>query len=71
MIAPFTRPGAFNRDLIDRAMIRPTRKLLGTAVSKAQEAYGNDHAKGRLWKHIATFRANERITLLTLGTARV
>jgi len=33
--------GAFNRDLIDLAMIRPTRKLLDAAVSKAQEAYGN------------------------------
>ncbi len=33
--------GAFNRDLIDLAMIQLTRKLLDAAVSKAQEAYGN------------------------------
>ncbi len=33
--------GAFNRDLVDLAMIQPTRKLLDAAVSKAQEAYGN------------------------------
>ena len=33
--------GAFNRDLVDLAMIRPTRKLLDAAVFKAQEAYGN------------------------------
>lgn len=33
--------GAFNRDLIDLAMIQPARKLLEEAVSKAQTAYGN------------------------------
>jgi len=33
--------GAFNRDLIDLAMIKPTRKLLEVAVTKAQGAYGN------------------------------
>jgi len=33
--------GAFNRDLVDLAMMQPSRKLLGAAVSKAQEAYGN------------------------------
>ncbi len=33
--------GAFNRDLIDLAMMQPARKLLDAAVSKAQEAYGN------------------------------
>ena len=33
--------GAFNRDLIDLAMIQPTWKLLDAAISKAQEAYGN------------------------------
>jgi hypothetical protein len=32
--------GAFNRDLIDLAMMRPNRKLLEDAVSKAQGAYG-------------------------------
>jgi len=33
--------GAFNRDLIDLAMMQPTWKLLDAAISKAQEAYGN------------------------------
>jgi len=33
--------GAFNRDLIDLAMIRPERKLLAAALSKAQSAYGS------------------------------
>ena len=33
--------GAFNRDVIDLAMIKPARKLLETAVTKAQGAYGN------------------------------
>ena len=33
--------GAFNRDLIDLAMMQPARKLLDAAVTKAQEAYGN------------------------------
>lgn len=33
--------GAFNRDLIDLAMMNTSRKLLGAAVSKAQGAYGN------------------------------
>jgi hypothetical protein len=33
--------GAFNRDLVDLAMMQPTRRLLDAAVSKAQEAYGN------------------------------
>ncbi len=32
--------GAFNRDLIDLAMMKPARKLLDAAVSKAQTAYG-------------------------------
>lgn len=32
--------GAFNRDLIDLAMMQPDRKLLTAAVSKAQGAYG-------------------------------
>jgi hypothetical protein len=34
--------GAFNRDLIDLAMMEPARKLLEASVSKAQGAYGND-----------------------------
>ena len=33
--------GAFNRDLIDLAMMKPNRKLLEGAVRKAQGAYGN------------------------------
>jgi hypothetical protein len=33
--------GAFSRDLIDLAMMKPDRALLGRAVSKAQSAYGN------------------------------
>ena len=33
--------GAFSRDLIDLAMMKPTKKLLEDAVSKAQTAYGN------------------------------
>ncbi len=33
--------GAFNRDLIDLAMIQPTRKLMDAAVSKAQALYGS------------------------------
>ena len=33
--------GAFNRDLIDLAMMRPNRELLERAVSKAQRAYGD------------------------------
>lgn len=33
--------GAFNRDLIDLAMMQPARKLLEAAVTKAQGAYGN------------------------------
>jgi hypothetical protein len=33
--------GAFNRDLIDLAMMKPARKLLEAAVAKAQSAYGN------------------------------
>jgi len=33
--------GAFNRDLIDLAMMKPARKLLESAVAKAQAAYGN------------------------------
>ena len=33
--------GAFNRDLIDLAMMKPTRQLLQAAVSKAHAAYGN------------------------------
>lgn len=32
--------GAFNRDLIDLAMMQPNKKLLDAAVSKAQKAYG-------------------------------
>jgi hypothetical protein len=41
--------GTFNRDLIDLAMMKPSRKLLTTAVTKAEAAYGkailNDLAK--------------------------
>lgn len=33
--------GIFNRDLIDLAMMNPTKKLLESAVSKAQGAYGD------------------------------
>lgn len=33
--------GAFNRDLIDLAMMNPNRDLLERAVGKAQGAYGN------------------------------
>lgn len=33
--------GAFNRDLIDLAMMQPSRPLLEAAISKAQGAYGN------------------------------
>ena len=33
--------GAFNRDLIDLAMMHPNRELLERAVGKAQEAYGS------------------------------
>jgi hypothetical protein len=33
--------GAFNRDLIDLAMMQSNRELLEAAVSKAQGAYGN------------------------------
>jgi hypothetical protein len=33
--------GAFNRDLVDLAMMQPTKRLLDAAVSKAQEAYGD------------------------------
>jgi hypothetical protein len=33
--------GAFNRDLIDLAMMQPARKLLKAAVTKAQGAYGD------------------------------
>jgi hypothetical protein len=33
--------GAFNRDLIDLAMMHPDRDLLKAAVSKARGAYGN------------------------------
>jgi hypothetical protein len=33
--------GAFSRDLIDLAMMKPNRKLLEGAVNKAQGAYGN------------------------------
>ncbi len=33
--------GAFNRDLIDLAMMQPNRELLECAVNKAQRAYGN------------------------------
>ena len=33
--------GAFNRDLIDLAMMIPNKELLESAVSKAQGAYGN------------------------------
>lgn len=33
--------GAFNRDLIDLAMMKPDRALLEGAVSKARGAYGN------------------------------
>ena len=32
--------GAFNRDLVDLAMMKPERKLLDDAVAKAQGAYG-------------------------------
>jgi len=32
--------GAFNRDLIDLAMMKPAKKLLEAAVTKAQGAYG-------------------------------
>jgi hypothetical protein len=31
----------FSRDLIDLAMMSPTKELLNTAISKAQIAYGN------------------------------
>jgi len=33
--------GAFNRDVIDLAMMKPARKLLESALAKAQAAYGN------------------------------
>lgn len=33
--------GAFSRDLIDLAMMKPNKELLVSAVNKAQEAYGN------------------------------
>lgn len=33
--------GAFNRDLIDLAMMKPNRELMEGAVSKARGAYGN------------------------------
>lgn len=33
--------GAFNRDLIDLAMMAPDRPMLKAAVAKAQQAYGN------------------------------
>lgn len=33
--------GAFNRDIIDLAMMKPSRRLLENAVLKAQAAYGN------------------------------
>lgn len=33
--------GAFNRDLIDLAMMHPNKELLECAVSKSQKAYGN------------------------------
>ncbi len=33
--------GAFNRELIDLAMMKPARNLLEAAVSKAQAAYGS------------------------------
>lgn len=33
--------GAFNRDIIDLAMMTPTRKLMDQAVTKAQSAYGS------------------------------
>lgn len=33
--------GAFNRDVIDLAMMKPSRSLLESAVIKAQAAYGN------------------------------
>ena len=32
--------GAFNRDLIDLAMMAPTRALLRAAIAKAEQAYG-------------------------------
>jgi hypothetical protein len=41
--------GTYNRDVIDLAMMKPSRKLLTTAVTKAEAAYGkailNDLAK--------------------------
>lgn len=33
--------GTFNRDIIDLAMMKPSRRLLENAVLKAQAAYGN------------------------------
>lgn len=33
--------GVFNRDLIDLAMMNPSKHLLDQAVAKAQDAYGN------------------------------
>lgn len=33
--------GAFNRDLIDLAMMEPARKLLEAAIPKAHGAYGS------------------------------